>query len=450
MALISDTIVALGTATGRAGIAVVRLSGPDALAIVENLAGGLPPPRTARLRRARDADGTVLDLGLVLTYPAPNSYTGEDVAEFQGHGGRLLAQLVINRCVELGARRAEPGEFSQRAFLNDRLDLAQVEAIVDAVNAGSATAALAAMRSLDGAFSAAIHALVAELTELRVYVEAAIDFPDEELDLLSDRGLNDRVARLESRFDELGARLRAGRALTDGLTLALVGKPNAGKSSLMNVLAGVDAAIVTDIPGTTRDVLREQIELGGLPVTLIDTAGLRAETTDPIEQAGIERARREVSRADHALVIVDGAVPDTGEPAGDADALTASLQRGEDVTVVVNKVDLVPARTWPEHWIPVSAKTGAGVDALIAHLHGVAGFAADREGTFSARQRHVDAFEEARAAFQRGRAALTDQAAGELLAEELRVAQQALGTITGDVTSDDLLGEIFSSFCIGK
>ena len=446
----SDTIVALSTATGRAGIAVVRVSGSQAFELMAALSGPLPAPRTAKLRRARDADGAPIDLGLVITFPAPNSYTGEDVAEFQGHGGRLLADLVTARLVALGARRAQPGEFSERAFVNGRLDLAQAEAVVDAINAGTATAALAAVRSLDGAFSANVNALVAELTETRVYVEASIDFPDEELDLPGDAELARRLSVLGERFDALAAKLRVGRALTDGLTVALIGRPNAGKSSLLNALAGVDAAIVTDIPGTTRDVLRENLDLAGLPVTLIDTAGLRATTADPIEQAGIERARAAASNADHALLVVDATAGDATELAMLVDQLRSELGASTGVTVVLNKIDIADSKTRPADWVPISALTGEGIDRLIATLHLAAGFAAEQGGTFSARQRHIDAVADARAAFDRGCAELDNAGAGELLAEELRLAQEALGTITGTVTSDDLLGEIFGTFCIGK
>ncbi|MEM8984530.1 MAG: tRNA uridine-5-carboxymethylaminomethyl(34) synthesis GTPase MnmE [Pseudomonadota bacterium] len=452
MSALSDTIVALSSAAGRAGVAVVRLSGPDALAIGRDLVGVLPPVRSARLRRARDAAGNVIDVGLVLPFAAPHSYTGEDVAEFQGHGGQALAELVIARCVELGARRAEPGEFTQRAFLNGRLDLAQAEAVADAINAGSNAAALAAMRSLDGAFSAAVNALTTELIELRVYIEAAIDFPDEELDLLSDTGLTSRLAALEASFDALAERLRVGRALTDGLTVALLGRPNAGKSSLMNRLAGHDSAIVTDIPGTTRDLLREVIEVDGLPVTVVDTAGLRTATDDPIEQAGIERARSAAATVDHRLVVIDAAAH-AGDSAPMANEVTTLLGEigGESAhTVVINKTDLARPSDAPPTWLSVSAKTGAGIDALTARLHAVAGYGSTQEGTFSARQRHIDALTEARTAFDRGKAALFDAAAGELLAEELRLAQQALGRITGTFSSDDLLGEIFGAFCIGK
>ncbi|MEM1263448.1 MAG: tRNA uridine-5-carboxymethylaminomethyl(34) synthesis GTPase MnmE [Pseudomonadota bacterium] len=452
MAALSDTIVALSSAAGRAGVAVVRLSGPEALCVAEALVGSLPPMRSAHLRRARDAGGNVIDVGLVLPFAAPNSYTGEDVAEFQGHGGQPLAELVIARCVELGARRAEPGEFTQRAFLNGRLDLAQAEAVADAINAGSNAAALAAMRSLDGAFSDAVNALTRELIELRVYVEAAIDFPDEELDLLSDTGLTKRVSGLEASFDTLAERLRVGRALTDGLTVALLGRPNAGKSSLMNRLAGHDSAIVTDIPGTTRDLLREIVEVDGLPVTVVDTAGLRAATDDPIEQAGIERARSAAATVDHRLVVIDAAAHDGDRSAmsNEVAALLADIGGDSEYSVIINKTDLAKPASQPADWLTVSAKTGTGIQELTERLHAIAGYGANQEGTFSARQRHIDALAEARTAFDRGKTELFESAAGELLAEELRLAQQALGRITGEFSSDDLLGEIFGAFCIGK
>jgi tRNA modification GTPase len=445
-----DTIVALATPPGRGGVGIVRVSGPGVPQMVQALFGVVPPPRKARLVHLAGADGAPIDHGLLLYFAAPHSFTGEPVFEFQGHGGPVVMQLAIERFMELGARLAEPGEFSRRAFLNDRLDLAQAEAIADLIASGSAQAARAALRSLEGEFSAAVHQLTELLTQLRMYVEAAIDFPEEEIDFLSDRALADRVQGVAEAFDELTARAEQGRLLADGLTVVIAGRPNAGKSSLLNALAGTETAIVTDIPGTTRDLLRETVVIDGLAVHLTDTAGLRADA-DRVEAEGIRRARATLATADHALLLLDAA-DRTAPRQAVVDELLGELPADLGHTVVLNKVDLSgePAGPTEDGALNISAKTGAGLDALRARLRALAGTTDFGEGALSARRRHLEALAEARARFDAGREHLETSRAGELMAEELRQAQMALGRITGEVTSDDLLGRIFSSFCIGK
>ena len=391
----------------------------------------------------------MIDEGIALYFAGPASFTGEDILELQGHGGPVVLDLLLQRVLELGARLAEPGEFSRRAFLNDKLDLAQAEAIADLIDSQTRAAARSAMRSLSGEFSSQIHALVAAITDLRMYVEAAIDFPEEEIDFLADTHIADALQRLIGQVDELLRRAHTGRLLRDGMTLVIAGLPNAGKSSLMNALTGQESAIVTATPGTTRDVLREQIEIDGLPLHIIDTAGLR-ESGDEVEREGVRRAREQLARADHALWVFDGASdPDAaGLPA-------AGLPEGLAVTRVRNKADITALplglqqlADGPE--ISLSAKTGAGVEALRSHLKGLVAFEGSGDGDFSARRRHLDAIARAASALQAGRRALSDGRAGELLAEDLRQSQLALAEITGEFTADDLLGRIFSSFCIGK
>jgi tRNA modification GTPase len=451
----SDTIVAPATAPGRGGIGVVRLSGPGVPAIAAGLLPrGLPEPRHATLATFRDGAGEALDTGLALYFPAPHSYTGEAVLELHGHGGPAVLAALVERAVELGARRAEPGEFTRRAYLNDKLDLAQAEAVADLIDAGSQAAARAALRSLQGAFSSEVHALVEGLIDLRVWVEAAIDFPEEEIDFLADPALAARVTALRARFDAVTRAARQGRVLRDGLTVVIAGRPNAGKSSLLNALAGHDAAIVTDLPGTTRDVVREHLELDGLPVTVLDTAGLRIAgegPADAVEAEGIRRTRAEIARADLVLFVVDAAADPTAEALA---AERATLPEGVPLTLVFNKVDLVeggdavvaPAGTTP---LRVSARSGAGLNALRAHLQAAIGYAPGDTGALSARARHLDALARARAALEAACTLLAERR-GELVAEELRLAQRSLGEITGEFTSDDLLGRIFGSFCIGK
>ncbi len=449
--LASDTIVATATAPGRGGVGVVRISGTAVREIARQLLGQVPGPRRAQRAVFCDATGVALDDGLALYFPAPHSYTGDDVLELHGHGNPLVQNALIQRIVALGARLAMPGEFTQRAFLNDKLDLAQAEAVADLISAGSVTAARAAMRSLQGEFSARVHELVAALTRLRVYLEAAIDFPEEEIDFLSTPELARRTEEVRVQLADIERTAQQGRVLTEGATVVIAGRPNAGKSTLMNRLVGYDAAIVTPIAGTTRDLLRERIDIDGLPVTLIDTAGLRDATGDAIEVEGMRRARAEIAQADMVLFLIDGANDPLGRAFGEERAL---LPPDVPVTLVYNKVDLAkatgvaaPSDSAAALWI--SASSGEGVDALRAHIKQALGYQADGVGAISARERHVVALQRARDCFERA-VALLGQRQGELVAEELRLAQQALGEITGEFGSDDLLGAIFSSFCIGK
>lgn len=442
-----DTIVARGTPPGRGGIGVVRISGTAVPEIASELLGKLPEARYATFAGFKDAQGETIDTGIALFFPAPNSFTGEDVLELQGHGSPVVMQMLVERICELGARAAEPGEFSQRAFLNDKLDLAQAEAIADLIDSASRTAARAANRSLQGRFSELVLDLNAEVTALRVYVEAAIDFPEEEIDFLSDSALQERLRDVRERFTAVEATVRQGRLLRDGITIVLAGRPNAGKSSLLNALAGYDAAIVTDIAGTTRDLVREQIELDGLPVHIIDTAGLR-ESGDAVEEEGMRRARNELANADHALLIIDSS--DAGDKA--EEDLAAELPGGLAYTVVRNKADLSgePVGRSNSDAIVISAATGAGIDELRAHLQQQVGYEPAAEGSVTARQRHLESLQRARGYFDAACRVLEDQQAGELMAEELLQVQNSLAEITGQFSSDDLLGEIFASFCIGK
>jgi tRNA modification GTPase len=438
-----DTIVAAATPPGVGGVGVVRVSGKQTEHIARTLLGSLPEPRFAAYRVFRNAAGDKLDAGLALYFPAPNSFTGEAVLELHGHGGPFVISQLVDAVVDLGARRAEPGEFSQRAFLNDKLDLVQAEAIVDLINAGTSQAARAALRSLSGTFSRAVDALAEQLVRLRMHVEAAIDFPEEEIDFLSDARLLSRLEECASAFALLQEQAKQGRVLRDGFQVVIVGKPNAGKSSLLNLLSGQDAAIVTEIAGTTRDILREQIDIDGLAVELVDTAGLR-ENPDRIEEEGIRRARNALQNADAVLWIKDATEASTGE-------LDEPLPKGVPVTVVYNKMDLRDAQAPTEKGsISLSAKTGEGVDALRLKIRELAGYKNQGEGAFTARKRHLNALDRAAQHFDVGREALETTKAGELLAEELRLSHRALGEITGAVSSDELLGKIFSEFCIGK
>jgi tRNA modification GTPase len=444
------TIAAIATAPGRGGIGIVRVSGRGCRGVAEALLGRVPAPRAAELHRFRDAGGEPIDEGIALFFPGPASFTGEDVLELQGHGGPVVMDLLLRRVLELGARAAEPGEFTQRAFLNDKLDLAQAEALADLIESGSAQAARAALRSLQGEFSSQVHDLAESVLELRMWVEAAIDFPEEEVDFLGDRALDVRLDAIRHRFVELAETARQGALLRDGLTLVIAGRPNAGKSSLMNRLAGYDAAIVTPVPGTTRDVLRERIEIDGLPLHVLDTAGLR-ESPDEVEAEGIRRAHRELARADRVLFVVDAT--DAAAVAGTAADL-AALPSDAPRTVVLNKIDRVGGEPRIEAGDPVrvqlSAATGAGLDLLRGHLKDCVGFHPAGTGVLSARARHLEALRRARAHVEEAHRLLTERHAGELVAQELTDAQKALGEITGEVTSDDLLGSIFASFCIGK
>ncbi len=444
----NDTIAAAASPPGRGSVGVIRVSGPLVPQVALALLGALPAPRLAQLAQFRDGLGETLDQGLALYFPAPHSFTGEDVLELQGHGGSVVIDLLLQRLFELGCRQARPGEFSERAFLNDKLDLAQAEGIADLIDASSRAAARAALRTLRGEFSARVAALEAALKGLRIYVEAAIDFPDEEVDFLSDDELQRRLQEVFAQFDALSAAARQGVVLNEGLKIVLVGEPNVGKSSLMNALAGDDVAIVTEIPGTTRDLLRQQIRIDGIAMNLVDTAGLR-EAGDRVEAEGIRRARLEMSQADLVLYIVDAAAI---EPTAQQ---LAQLPQGMAATLVFNKIDTVgraaelnASLTPPRVYL--SATGGQGLDLLRTHLKSAAGLNEADAGVFAARRRHLTALRIARDHTDVAATVLMNERAFELFAEELRLAQHALGEITGTFSSDDLLGAIFSSFCIGK
>ncbi|EIJ35021.1 tRNA uridine-5-carboxymethylaminomethyl(34) synthesis GTPase MnmE [Thiothrix nivea] len=441
-----DTIAAVATPPGRGGVGIIRISGQRVPELAASILGSLPPPRKASHRLFRAADGTPLDDGIALYFPAPHSFTGEDVLELQGHGGMVVLDMLLKRCVELGARLARPGEFSERAFLNDKLDLAQAEAIADLIDSGSEQAARSALRSLQGEFSEAVNTLLTGLIELRVYVEAALDFPDEEIDFLADNAVTRRLETIKQQLHTIFQKAHQGSLLRDGMHLVIVGRPNAGKSSLLNALAGQETAIVTDIAGTTRDVLRERINLDGMPLHIVDTAGLR-DSDDPVEKIGIERAWQEIERADLILLLVDDTRHDEPENADILARLPPHLPR----ITVHNKIDLSGKQPGKqgEH-IYISAKHDQGIAALRAELKTRMGYQGEAEDTFIARRRHLQALEETQQAVQRAEFQLRGFNAGELMAEELRLAQNALGQITGKFTPDDLLGEIFSSFCIGK
>jgi tRNA modification GTPase len=431
---------------------MVRVSGAEVPRVACAILGFVPAPRHARLASFLDAGGNCLDQGLALYFPAPASFTGEDVLELQGHGGPLVTDLVLKRVLELGCRMARPGEFSERAFCNGKIDIAQAEAVADLIDAGTAAAAKAAVRSMRGEFSARIAELQAQLTELRVYVEAAIDFPDEEVDFLSGAALAARLAQVFGSFDSIIAAARQGSLLREGLTVVIAGKPNAGKSSLLNRLLGDEVAIVTAAPGTTRDVLRQHLALDGLPLNLIDTAGLRA-ASDAAEEEGVRRARTEMRRADRVLYVQDATR--VGErSAAEIAAELEELPTDVPVTLVFNKIDLTGAAAHATQGAPtqifLSAKTGAGLDLLRAHLKESAGYRDSESGALAARRRHLDALKRAQALVQSAAEVLQRPQTFELFAEDLRLAQRALGEITGEFTSEDLLGAIFGSFCIGK
>ena len=447
----NELIAAIATPAGRGGIGIVRLSGPDLSRVVEGIVGRPLTPRVATSTDFVGAHGETLDQGLALYFPAPASYTGETVLELHGHGGPAVLAQILRRCLELGARLAQPGEFTKRAFLNGKIDLAQAEGVADLIDAATATAARAAARSLSGAFSAEVRALVEGLTELRMFTEATLDFPDEDIEFMERSDASGKLAKLRERLDSIAARARQGSLLREGLDVVLIGQPNVGKSSLLNQLAGDDVAIVTPHAGTTRDAIRSSVEIRGIPLHIIDTAGLR-ESADPVERIGIERTWATIARADLALIVTDAR-----DPGADADAaIVARLPPSLRRIAVRNKIDLAgiePKRSAlagaQEVWL--SAKTGAGVELLRDAMLAAAGVHEDMEGTFLARERHLHALRIA--------GTHLDEAAGhlqasppplELFAEELRGAQQALAAITGDVSADDLLGVIFSRFCIGK
>ncbi len=434
-----DTIAAVATPAGRGGIGIVRISGPAVPEVARALIGRLPEERSVSVCTFRDAQGAALDQGVALYFAAPHSYTGEAVLELQGHGGPVVTHAVLSAALDAGARLAEPGEFTRRAFLNGKLDLAQAEAVADLIDAASREAARSALRSLGGEFSSAIRALVAELTELRALTEAMLDFPEEDVDSLHRNDAQARLTRLRSALDEVLAKSRQGSLLRNGVHVVIAGRPNVGKSSLLNRLAGEERAIVAAVPGTTRDALRESIQIEGVPFVVVDTAGLHA-SRDEVEQLGMQRTRSEMQRADLVLVVLDAV-----NPQPPAESLPAACKR----ITVLNKIDLVPAAVPGKRGeaIHLSAKTGAGLDALRAELLEAAGWSSRGESVFLARERHLRALEQARSHLA---AAAAQEAHWEFFAEELRLAQEALGAITGRVSADDLLGEIFSRFCVGK
>jgi len=457
MTVPSETIVAIATPPGRGGVGIVRLSGSRAFEFARPITGGeLPPARHARHGRFLDPEtGDAIDDGLCLVFPGPNSYTGEDVVEFQGHGGPVVLDHLLQVLVGAGARMARPGEFTERAFLNGRIDLAQAEAVADLIDAGSRAAADAAARTLSGAFSREIEAINQKLIELRVYIEAALDFPEEEIDFLADTRLLTRMDELVTALNQVLDKTAQGVSLREGLQIAIIGQPNAGKSSLLNRLTGDEHAIVTDIPGTTRDVLTASFQIDGLPMHLVDTAGLR-HSDDPVEQEGIRRAWQAAEKADVVIHLIDDR-----EGWGDADAALAAdiVERLPNTPVlrVFNKIDLSESPAGPivrpepvGEALALSARSGDGLAHLEERLKRIAGYGTNREGQYIARRRHLTALEGARTEVEAARSVLRETGSGELAAESLRYAQRHLGEISGQVTADDLLGQIFSSFCIGK
>lgn len=451
----TDTIVAQATAPGRGGVGIIRISGDKASDVAMAVLGHIPKIRYADYCDFKDANDGVIDQGIALYFQGPNSFTGEDVLELQGHGGQIVLDMLIKRVMEIdGLRIARPGEFSEQAFMNDKMDLTQAEAIADLIDATSEQAAKSALNSLQGEFSTQIHELVEQVTNLRLYVEAAIDFPDEEVDFLSDGKIAGSLNRIITKLDTVNASAKQGSIIREGMKVVIAGRPNAGKSSLLNALAGKESAIVTEIAGTTRDVLREHIHLDGMPLHIIDTAGLR-DTTDAVEIIGIERAWTEIETADQVLFMVDGTTTNAVDPREIWPDFIDRLPKNLGITVIRNKADitgesLALTQDHGHNVFRISAKTGLGVEALQQHLKSLMGYQSNMEGGFIARRRHLEALDLASSHLLIGKEQLEVFLAGELLAEELRMAQMALSEITGKFTSDDLLGKIFSSFCIGK
>ncbi len=451
----TDTIAAIATATGRGGVGIVRISGPKASLIADKLLRFTLTPRYAHYCSFYNQQSDILDQGIALFFPGPNSFTGEDVLELQGHGGPIVLDLLLREITHLGVRLARPGEFSERAFLNDKLDLTQAEAIADLIDATNEQAAKNALHSLQGAFSVKIRTLVDALIQLRIYVEAAIDFPEEEIDFLNDGKIAKDLDYIEQHLTLVFKEARQGVLLRDGMRVVIAGRPNAGKSSLLNALSGRDSAIVTSIAGTTRDVLREHIHIDGMPLHIIDTAGLR-ESPDEVEQIGIQRAWNEIKQADRVLLLVDSRSTTAIDPVVAWPEFIENLGDRNKVTLVRNKIDLTNevSGSYQDQqgntYISISAARGQGVESLKDHLKAIMGFSNSNEGGFTARRRHLDALERAQEYLLSGKQQLKGYAAGELLAEDLRHCQNALNEITGEFTSDDLLGRIFSSFCIGK
>ena len=445
--VVTDTIAAIATATGSGGIGVVRVSGPQARSIAQSILGQCPSPRHAAYLPFKEADESTIDQGIAIYFQAPNSYTGEDVLELQAHGGPALLQILLKRCLALGARQALPGEFTQRAYLNEKMDLAQAEAVADVINASTVEAARSAMRSLSGEFSNRIHVLLDRLIELRMYVEACLDFPEEEIDFITQGNVEAKLKNILAELQKIFQQAKQGNLLREGLTVVLVGQPNVGKSSLINQLAGDEVAIVTPIAGTTRDTVKSLIQIKGIPLHIIDTAGLR-ETDDEIEKFGIARTWRALESANIALLLLDATHGITDVEKSILDRLPLDLPK----IWVHNKIDLsseAPSLKEIDHEMHVfiSAKKGDGVDLLKSHLLKMAGWQTTSEGIFMARTRHLESIAKVESFLNVGLQSI-DQA--ELVAENLRSAQTELNSITGEFTPDDLLGEIFSKFCIGK
>ena len=450
----NNTIAAQATAPGKGGVGIIRVSGPAVIAVAKKILGVVPKVRKAEYLTFNDRHGQALDQGIAIYFKGPNSFTGEDVIEFQGHGGPVLLDMLLREILTLpSVRVAKPGEFSEQAFLNDKLDLTQAEAIADLINSSSEQAARCALHSLQGDFSKLINQIVNDTIQLRMYVEAAIDFPEEEIDFLADEKVVNNLKAIINRVSEVKSKAQQGSIIREGMRVVIAGRPNAGKSSLLNALSGKESAIVTDIAGTTRDVLSEQIHIDGMPLHIIDTAGLR-ESTDKVEQIGIERAWKEINQADRVLLMVDSTVN-----TDDINALWPEfIEKLDDnigLTIIKNKADLSRSKTGYSEsnnrpTITLSAKTNDGLNDLTEHLKHIIGYQANTEGSFMARRRHLVALEQAHQHLIIGLEQLESYVAGEILAEELRFCQEELNKITGEFTNDDLLGQIFSSFCIGK
>lgn len=454
-ALDKDTIVAQATPPGRGGVSVIRLSGPLSFSIAETILGYQPTARYAHYGPFKDENNQNIDFGIAIYFPNPNSFTGEDVLELQGHGGPIIVDMLLERVIKLGARLARPGEFSERAFLNDKMDLTQAEAVADLIESSSKQAAQCALNSLQGAFSKKIDTLLSSLIHLRIYVEAAIDFPEEEIDFIGDGKVANDLMAIQNNLQAVLKEAKQGSIIREGMNVVIAGRPNAGKSSLLNALSGKESAIVTNIEGTTRDVLREQIHIDGMPLHIIDTAGLR-DSPDEIEQIGIKRAWHEINKADRILLMVDGqSVQKDLDPKAIWPEFVNQLPDMSKLTLIYNKVDLTAGK--PEikkvNTVPVislSAKQKVGINYLTQHLKEVMGYDNTTEGGFIARRRHLEALNKTQEFLRAGANQLHEFGAGELLAEDLKEAQNALSEITGAFTSDDLLGKIFGSFCIGK
>ncbi|MDU0112224.1 tRNA uridine-5-carboxymethylaminomethyl(34) synthesis GTPase MnmE [Psychrosphaera aquimarina] len=456
LAYSNDTIAAQATAPGKGGVGIIRVSGPKAVLVANKILGKCPKTRYADYLSFNSLDGELLDQGIALFFKGPNSFTGEDVLELQGHGGPVIVDMLLQQITQIeGIRLARAGEFSERAFLNDKIDLAQAEAIADLIESTSVQAAKSAMQSLQGEFSNKIHQLVEQMIRLRIYVEAAIDFPDEEIDFLSDGKVENDLLAIIDYLVTVQNQAKQGAIMREGMKVVIAGKPNAGKSSLLNALSGKDSAIVTEIAGTTRDVLKEHIHIDGMPLHIFDTAGLR-ESPDKVEQIGIKRAWQEINSADKVLLLVDASENDSLDPKLIWPEFMAKLPKDMSVTIIRNKIDLVELdkqKIYIDGEVPVlsiSAQHDIGIQELKTHLKKAMGFQGTTEGTFMARRRHLDALEAAYNHLLTGKDQLQSYTAGEILAEELRIAQQHLNEITGEFSSDDLLGRIFSSFCIGK